>query len=66
MRVAEDSFTIDVDPALPGHPDPYPLLHRLRAGGAGAAMARMSELTPGCQYVMIPYNLTDQNNQGKR
>ena len=31
MRVAEDSFPTDVDPTLPGHPDPYPLLHRLRA-----------------------------------
>ncbi|MGD0116537.1 MAG: cytochrome P450 [Candidatus Binatus sp.] len=30
MRVAEDSFPTDVDPTLPGHPDPYPLLHRLR------------------------------------
>ncbi|MGA6974019.1 MAG: cytochrome P450 [Candidatus Binatus sp.] len=30
MRVAEDSFPADVDPTLPGHPDPYPLLHRLR------------------------------------
>jgi cytochrome P450 len=31
MRVAEQSFPTDVDPTLPGHPDPYPLLHRLRA-----------------------------------
>ena len=31
MRVAEDKFPTDVDPTLPGHPDPYPLLHRLRA-----------------------------------
>src|SRR5271154_2155762 len=31
MRIAEDSFPLDVDPTLPGHPDPYPLLHRLRA-----------------------------------
>jgi len=31
MRLAEDSFPTDVDPTLPGHPDPYPLLHRLRA-----------------------------------
>jgi pimeloyl-[acyl-carrier protein] synthase len=31
MRVAEDRFPTDVDPTLPGHPDPYPLLHRLRA-----------------------------------
>jgi pimeloyl-[acyl-carrier protein] synthase len=30
MRVAADSFPTDVDPTLPGHPDPYPLLHRLR------------------------------------
>jgi len=30
MRVAEDSFPTDIDPTLPGHPDPYPLLHRLR------------------------------------
>jgi cytochrome P450 len=30
MRVAEDSFPLEVDPTLPGHPDPYPLLHRLR------------------------------------
>jgi pimeloyl-[acyl-carrier protein] synthase len=30
-RVAEQSFPTDVDPTLPGHPDPYPLLHRLRA-----------------------------------
>src|SRR5579863_559554 len=30
MRVAEDSFPTDVDPTLPGHPDPYPLLHWLR------------------------------------
>jgi len=30
MGVAEDSFPTDVDPTLPGHPDPYPLLHRLR------------------------------------
>jgi len=30
MRVAEDSFPTDLDPTLPGHPDPYPLLHRLR------------------------------------
>ena len=31
MRVAEDSFPTDVDPTLPGHPNPYPLLHQLRA-----------------------------------
>jgi pimeloyl-[acyl-carrier protein] synthase len=31
MRVAKESFPTDVDPTLPGHPDPYPLLHRLRA-----------------------------------
>jgi pimeloyl-[acyl-carrier protein] synthase len=31
MRVAEDKFPTDIDPTLPGHPDPYPLLHRLRA-----------------------------------
>ncbi len=30
MRVAKESFPTDVDPTLPGHPDPYPLLHRLR------------------------------------
>jgi pimeloyl-[acyl-carrier protein] synthase len=30
MRVAEQSFPTGVDPTLPGHPDPYPLLHRLR------------------------------------
>ena len=59
MHVAEDSFPIDVDPTLPGHPDPYPLLHRLRADGAGAAMARMSELALNCHYVRIPYTLTD-------
>jgi len=31
MRVADQTFPSDVDPTLPGHPDPYPLLHRLRA-----------------------------------
>jgi pimeloyl-[acyl-carrier protein] synthase len=31
MLVADDRFPTDVDPTLPGHPDPYPLLHRLRA-----------------------------------
>src|SRR5271163_3171551 len=30
MRVAEKSFPTEIDPTLPGHPDPYPLLHRLR------------------------------------
>ena len=30
MRIAGDSFPLDVDPTLPGHADPYPLLHRLR------------------------------------
>jgi cytochrome P450 len=31
MRVSEHPFPLDVDPTLPGNPDPYPLLHRLRA-----------------------------------
>jgi pimeloyl-[acyl-carrier protein] synthase len=30
MRIADGPFPLDVDPTLPGHPDPYPLLHRLR------------------------------------
>jgi pimeloyl-[acyl-carrier protein] synthase len=31
MRVSDAPFPLDVDPTLPGNPDPYPLLHRLRA-----------------------------------
>jgi pimeloyl-[acyl-carrier protein] synthase len=31
MRIAEEPFPFDVDPTLPGHRNPYPLLHRLRA-----------------------------------
>ncbi len=30
MRIADHPFPLDVDPTLPGHPNPYPLLHRLR------------------------------------
>jgi pimeloyl-[acyl-carrier protein] synthase len=30
MRLADRPFPLDIDPTLPGHPDPYPLLHRLR------------------------------------
>lgn len=31
MLVAKEPFPLDVDPTLPGHPNPYPLFHRLRA-----------------------------------
>ncbi len=31
MRVSGQPFPLDVDPSLPGNPDPYPLLYRLRA-----------------------------------
>jgi cytochrome P450 len=31
MPVAIEPFPRDVDPTLPGHPNPYPLFHRLRA-----------------------------------
>lgn len=30
MLVAKEPFPLDVDPTLPGHPNPYPLFHRLR------------------------------------
>ena len=66
MRVAQDSFPIDADPALPGHPDPFTLLHRLRANDAAAAMAQRLELTLDCHYVIIPYTLTNSNGKSKR
>ncbi len=31
MRLAEQESVLDFDPTLPGHPDPYPIFHRLRA-----------------------------------
>ena len=66
MRVAKDSFPIDADPALPGHPDPYTLLHRLRADDAAPAMAQRLKLTLDCHYVIIPYTLANANGRSKR
>ncbi|HLH77014.1 MAG TPA: cytochrome P450 [Candidatus Binataceae bacterium] len=30
IAISQEPFPLDCDPTLPGHPDPYPLYHRLR------------------------------------